>query len=1511
MLQVSKEFTAEALFVSAQTNISESLAASLVVEAQNRRALWAHNKTLSDIAILLYSQLRSDLLQVLVRLFELLHKKDTPSGLRSVLLHVANDITQSNSNKSSSSGAPNDAPWSARLLQEIDRLKGERDRLAQQANAASSQNSSALAPSTNLGFGSILGGGGSSSTQQQSAPQGNAGPSVSKEVQLERASALQKERCMLGTVLYHAAAAGYTPAPVIMSTLKWLQQAAPTVDDAAVLHVLTSVLAALDPTREDLYRDAMDPALLPSLQDLFRDGGFVKSLHSTITANNTWQNQAMRNTVLLQWTLFYSHACQNRPSLESETQIWEETVEGEVYAATRSGAISFLLNDLLSFRALEDPLVSVGQRTSTTQVEQAFQNAVVDQVESLVITFISTMHTVLKKMKHREEDARAFNTHGGRLSRRQAQQQAEQGPPPRDIEALFALVETVFRGRSDAGLPFWAEEEDEPESHRLHAFLRWAADSRGQMATAFFVMLASLSTGEKAATYAFEFLAMNSSLGDNSQQSLCSWSMLFGAISHYAGLLQSEAAAHMPQSEMPPEEVDALRAFARLLGVVVTHSAVARAALFDNQHYQPVASLLSLIVHPISLDLKGDLIRAVAAFCRPGGSAGAEAARKTWMLLEQSQVLPTLSQSATGRIEGGIVTELEAVEVPAEVYPNTSAFVDLLVNLVQTPADDPNGPLVSIPEHLGAPARRPGIDPYIGFALDTVLLPLFSRRFSSQKQKWALVQSCLAFVENCLSTLEVDLFSFSATPGNLTALVARPGFDVMLRLLASTPLLPAVLNVAAPSLDDLESDSTVPEFRQAVLVSLRVLDKLFALQGGFTDLILPALMDMAPQHIVSEKYGMLRSVQPLSDVLLQQQGIQDIIPRLASLVGYTALADIAQFSIKITTALSRSRGFATTDAHLVPSLQPARINRLVGFIDASADGENVARGYTRLLEPNIFDVDKLALYDAALDLLIGNTGTDTSAPNIAHYLLGYTYREEPGRAVEIDPDSGRFGLGAIVDLIMAVEKAVLPARLAERCFNLIANLCTHEFTAKCTHRFLRTQYDFFATMLRFLPFSFPEASSDDDAPGQFVLGNEMYTTTAEVATCTLQAEAWLLKSVALELNELASDSQHQRLEELSASLYTTASVDLTNFAQDSSRPQQSLPCLQEILTSLTFEWEDERQTPEVPLSLFGNVPYASCMTQDASGCQLFDLAQIVRLLHLRKRELSASGMLNTTEQQSEASVEMRAIIQYLAIENTKRQTEGARRGLLQAWSLMVDMLVVKALGSIPFSDRHSFLFDTLDATVQALESSRLQGDNADVLSATANILVSTLREEQLQPSDPMAHIDAGISPERMTRALKITSDAVLALALSPAARGELYAVLTHLLRLVVQIHHSEVRHGRSSQQKRKSSVVGMAASAFQGQLQRFVSQVARDAVASDEVWQMAALTLLDTFTTVMHLAGLGGRTLESLSKENSISNILVSLKSSESDLLDCLSIDPCALSIPAVRLSSHVAWLTV
>lgn len=1417
--------------------------------------------------------MRASLLKVLERLFGLLHAQNTPKDLRSVLLHFANDLTVQN-NKS-------DAHWTAKVLSQIDSLKDTRDK-------AAPPQSNALAPATNPLFGS------NSGQQQQQPPSGQQqqqGPSISREVQSERASAIQKERCLLGSVLYQAAAAGYCPASVIMSMLKWLQ-AASAIDDAPILHVCVATLAALDPSKGDRYDDTMDPALLPSVQELALDGGFVKSLHATVTAANAWKIQPLRNVLLLQWTLFYSHACQNKPSLENETEIWEETVEGEVYSATKEGAITFMLNDLLSFRALEDTLVTVGQRIGTATVDESFYESTLQQVQSLVITFISTMHTVLKKIKNREEDARAFNIHGSRLSRRHAQQQAEQqGPPPRDIEALFALVETVFRDRPDAGLPFWADEEDEAESHRLHAFLRWAADSRGQMATAFFVMLASLSTGEKAAAYAFDFLAMNSSTGSEASSSLCSWSMLFGAISHYANALQQSHPGQL--SEMPPEEVDALRAFARLLGVIVSHSSMARAALFDNQHYQPVASLLSLIVHPISLDLKGDLIRAVAAFCQPGGAAGAEAARKTWMLLEQSQVLPTLSQSANGRMEGGIVTELEAVEVPAEVYPTTSAFIELLVNLVQTPTDDPNGPLVSIPEQLGAPARRPGVDPYLGFAIDTVLLPLFSRRFSSQKQKWSLVQGCLKFVENCLNTLQVDLVAFSATPPALAALVSRPGFDMMLRLLASTPLFSTLLNIAAPALDDLENEAAVPEFRLAVLSALRVLDKLFTLEGGFTDLVLPALMEHAPQHVISEKYSMLRATQPLSDALLQTAGIQDIIPRIAALVNFTQAPQIALFSVKIATALSRSRGFATTDAHFVPSVQPARINRLVGFFDASPEADSIARGYVRLLEPGAFDSDKTALYDAALDLLIGNTAPDHSAPNVAHYLLGYTYREEPSKPVEIDPNSSRFGLGSIIELSMAIEKGILPATLAERCFNLIANLCTNEYTARCTHRFLRTQYNFFATMLSYLPFIFPEPTSADDASGHFILGSEAHETTAEVVTAILQAEAWLLKSVALELNELAGDNQRSRLQELVAGLYTTETVDLTNFAQDSSRPQQGLPCIQDVLSSLSFEWEDQRQPPEVPLVHFGSLPFASCITQETNGVQLFDLSQVVRLLSNRKRELQSSGLLTTAEHQADAANEMRAVIEYLSIQNAQKQTEGARRSLLQAWSFVVDILVVKALEAVPVSDRHTFLFDTLDATLQALESSCTQGENADALSATADILVSTLREDQLQLRSG-GGIEAKLSLDRLVRVLKRASDAILSLSLTPAARGELYAVLTHLLRLVLQTHKEQAASSRHQpQQQLKTNIASATSSALQGQLQRLVSQIARDAITSDEIWQMAALNLLDILTAVMHVAGQDSRLLDALSRENGIQNILASLKSTEGDLIDCLSIDPC------------------
>ncbi|KAJ2323382.1 hypothetical protein GGH92_010924, partial [Coemansia sp. RSA 2673] len=308
----------------------------------------------------------------------------------------------------------------------------------------------------------------------------------------------------------------------------------------------------------------------------------------------------------------------------------------------------------------------------------------------------------------------------------------------------------------------------------------------------------------------------------SNQAPLCSWSALFGAVGFYATQMrQGEADPLVVAPEMPEAEVGLLRSFLRLCGTV----------------YQAVATMFSLLGCVVPVALKASLLDAIAAFGEADiaeDSAQAdnvrqvvgEIARRNWGLLEQSQTLATtadadalrlaraggeaeaerlaprglsIGRGAAGRhSRSGIAYELEEIEAAVETYPETRAFVRLVGSLIHVPAsaagvgDLSRDPALyseaarSVPADLGSAYRVPGIGPYVGFVLDSVLLRAEQRAYRYASEKWSVYAGALDVVERSVATL--DLSGGGGGGGSLRELVTHPGFEIAIRILCGSKL---------------------------------------------------------------------------------------------------------------------------------------------------------------------------------------------------------------------------------------------------------------------------------------------------------------------------------------------------------------------------------------------------------------------------------------------------------------------------------------------------------------------------------------------------------------------------------------------------------------------------------------------------------------------------------------------------------------------------------------------------
>lgn len=846
-----------------QLGISERLAGSVLLAVLNDHRPRPGRPT-AENAVILYYEERRDLLRCLELLLSIASDSDLLASLEgnvaALIVSFTNDLV--------SYEDPRDGSWTKKILKEIDN---------QQKAMEDIRNGVQPTPSTST-----------------SGPQAR----FNDDINNLRIESHREERRLLATILYHASAARLLPKGDILALIRWTASVKEPSNDKALPVALSAILVILDPTS------------LASLDTLVSDAKFITDLHSFITTKVNWKSShgaevsPIQSLVQLAWCLFLINAFRHRVALINETKIWENVIEDGIIDAIHSGALDFCGNSFLRFKKPVDPFEELGWSAGTREelssfqqcppVDPSFQPIILRRVDSLMETFIVNASSVLRKVRHREEDVllaaslgRASGTPGRRRALSASRRGSDIASQPtnvsaeqrHDVESLFALIATLYRDSSDAALKYWldGDDEDSDAQHRhsrLSSFLRWAADCRvPSMQQAFFDMLGSLASGPRSAALAFEFLAQNSS-SDTSSSSLCSWNSLFDALAFYGSPKN-----HGGPTEIPPEEVLLLKSFLRVLRVITENSPLARASLYDNQRYKPVSTLFTLIVQPIPIDLKAALLEAVAAFAKVSASnegsgmaaLGTEISKRTWIILEGSQILPTIPQRDTRGVisrgqanpTGGIGLELEQVETPSKVYPATTAFVNLLVALLGTSsgvagATDAASGLASleasssvraIPDNLGSPHRDPsyGIDAYTRFVVDDVLLKCDSREYKSPEEHWRVTERCLAYIEASLATINFSpliTMDGNASPASaVQRIVIHPGFDVLVRLLSGSRLLDKVFKLASVELDELDNeDITGPVALMCLVRTLRIILRVFAVQTAFIEVVIPIIL---------------------------------------------------------------------------------------------------------------------------------------------------------------------------------------------------------------------------------------------------------------------------------------------------------------------------------------------------------------------------------------------------------------------------------------------------------------------------------------------------------------------------------------------------------------------------------------------------------------------------------------------------------------------------------------------
>ncbi|KAJ2000610.1 hypothetical protein GGI04_004083 [Coemansia thaxteri] len=1077
-----------------------------------------------------------------------------------------------------------------------------------------------------------------------------------------------------------------------------------------------------------------------------------------------------------------------------------------------------------------------------------------------------------------------------------------------------------FWGRGD-GTRVGLELDD-----RLAVFVRWGSDCREQgMIRGYFNMLSSLACGAQASACAYEFMrAAEGSMMSPSrahvasnQAPLCSWSALFGAVGFYATQMrQGEADPLVVAPEMPEAEVGLLRSFLRLCGTVVRHSLVARTALYDSGEYQAVATMFSLLGCVVPVALKASLLDAIAAFGEADiaeDSAQAdnvrqvvgEIARRNWGLLEQSQTLATtadadalrlaraggeaeaerlaprglsIGRGAAGRhSRSGIAYELEEIEAAVETYPETRAFVRLVGSLIHVPAsaagvgDLSRDPALyseaarSVPADLGSAYRVPGIGPYVGFVLDSVLLRAEQRAYRYASEKWSVYAGALDVVERSVATL--DLSGGGGGGGSLRELVTHPGFEIAIRILCGSKLLDALLGVLGVGVDAVNAAAGGAEsaMARAVLSALRILLRVLRVQDALLRHVIPRVLE-APGE-VGLPLNLPRSLTTLEQLLLARRAA---VVQVVAYVGCVASADVCLAAVKIVHILADSAAFSGVDDGAARGSALLTLNRLVGMVDASADSVRIQHAFIACLELRDGDGESdedgdgdgaqaqaqaQAIRIAVLDLLLANITAAKPAPTIAHYLLGFGLARP---ATDELPDASQRATCLHAVLAQLRGGGPASARVAERCHHLVYRLCADPVTSDVTLRYLRAHENFF----------FAQLSAEEDEP--------METPNASRVCAQLHARAWLWRGAALELHTLAQQDARTRARQLGEWLVGDAGG---GGARDFLDARMRLLALLDAARSavagaaaaLRRETEQQRvrdaaaDADAMDLAMDGGgggasdeaalgVDVASCVVANARGCAVYDLHALAALL--RRGAQAAGGGAG-------AQAVIRRVVIRCFVANQERELHHASVGAVRAWRELAEVAVAHGFAS-GGGARPAFQLLRGVARVVAEPGADVGGGGADVVGVLAPTLALAAERLALELPQPPARelpVEPLLDAWRLLVAAALTPAAQSSLAL----RGNAYAAMLHFLRAARRAPISRLVAG----------VLDVLADSAMGD--RLLESVSADAADASDAWKTVAFSLLDALAAVFGADARANRVVLFLARRNYVASFVGAL----------------------------------
>ncbi|KAF7759783.1 hypothetical protein Agabi119p4_11478 [Agaricus bisporus var. burnettii] len=1440
------------------------------------------------------------------------------------------------------------------------------------------------------------------------APNGPGGtPSLGFDVLNSRYDSLKYERRSLAITLSNVVHLGYIVPGECANMIQWLSE---NPSHSLTYYILATVLRAFDlvdpssPTgqrKQKLAADNMFPGRFITL--LGSDTTWKElGLRGTVLLQLTMFLTESRHHNA---TLENEHAYKTE---KLESQIWDG-VQADAFIYLRSCVQHLSAKHSTSNTSPNFSIEGQEQReVPPDDFRKVILVAFERLVRSLITHASSELRKIKQRQEdivHARDRTRATSA---RFAGNVPPEQEKTEPPTRnDIPALYRLIGTLYDALPvERGLQFWGATPGDPSkmsymeytettTGRLPAFLQWAVWSTSTqdlpLLAALYDMLSGLAKGQQSSELAYNFMARGggevlpgSSLRPSSGNGpTISWSTIFGLLDHWAqnaatgqgvpppqnfgsfGGLFNTATARPTQHQfnIGHKELLYAQSFLHLLSTVVKYSVPVRTAISSQAQFRAIPTLVSLIPLSVPLELKGAIFDTLASFCEPGaGVPGVEICRAVWTLMERLEVINVraggtsgFATLATGK---GVEMELEEVEAPSKLYPVTIPFLRLLGTLIHTQKRIPLKERLLdvehidiIPDNLGAPYRLPGIGPFSSFVIDNVFANIPNRDYLQPSDRWEINDLCLTFIERTLASYNLESLvnitdDLSVKPDKLLPLVSHPGYDIVKRLLTTSPLQNSIFSYLVEGVEGFDRNLASEElyFRNTIVRVLRIILRTLEIQDLFLDVLVPLLSDLN-----NTTYANV--IHPRSYYTRLDQALMfgtPFIPAIATYLSYPLYPELALLSIRILSILCSSASPSTVVTLIERSRDSERISggfmRIVG-IESVDDVWEAAAYAEQVMGAGAPDPDEdrgslsQAIRLSALEFLIENTEQDRPYPNIAHYFLF-------GGAVKEQRIQDPHALGARKTTLHTLMRflntgipklkgkdrgskynatpllVTLPG-LAERCYRIIHNLCIHPRTSEFTMRYLRTREDFFARHLASMPAAVPQALQEPFIQVHYEDGSTVTTTV--LALCSfLRLRSYLFNLVALELHTLTNKGQLKSTTELLDILFGTDVEYEEEFGFPAFREiGQSQMRIIDFLQSLIFDWADGQKVQPLNLQFFSNLDLQASVRRDNSGCDIVDRTAVLSLLSGARRALQAQGAISTTAHLDQINKETTYILESCVVENNRRKVSHALLDGFESWKRLLDMSLMKCFDRLPHDRRENMLFDLLHVLPPAIRSNSIDENVSVLLAETVLASITKLREDrqhQVILQSVGGNAESGSLPaERLYAILRNALDGILGSNRVELVRGNLYAALINFIHLIassnespetsnqaltVSLHgsfnqsvaslnasHSLVPFGEVKNVSPGSSLVSGALSAMRDGMERLVATVSRDAIDGTEVWKTIAFMLLDALVE-LSVREKQSVVISALTRHGILANFVRGIKESDERLQSVLKPDP-------------------